>query len=210
MHSCEKLHPYLTVSGASVGVGKTTLGQRLSEQLGYKYYPEPDPYKNRYMGEPGQEYLAETQWFLDKVDILKDAMKKREYTGVVVDVPVEQDIFDYARFKLQGSELEQLIHMYETYKEAQPEILMKPSLVVFVEAWNRAILHRVHKRGRDFEQNMTEKDINKHRELNYTWIQDLKVPVVVFNTTFLDVRWNPFAQRYVVSTVQRRLNSHEG
>ena len=145
---------YIVVEGP-IGVGKTSLARRLSDQLGAALVlerPEQNPFLARFY-EDMERYALPTQlsFLFQRIAQLRVLAQPDLFSGVTVaDFLLEKDPL-FARLTLSGEELHLYQMIYDTLKPQAP----KPDLVIYLQAAPATLIERVRGRGLDFERTMT-------------------------------------------------------
>lgn len=152
-HAAEhgNLPRYVAIEGP-IGVGKTTLAQRLGETFGYPLLLEPvteNPFLDRFYRD-GRQHALPTQLFfllhrarqvsdLGSNDLLRPTM--------VADFLIEKDRL-FAELTLDERE-------FELYQQIHASLAIHPpvpDLVIYLQAPTDILLERVGRRGHEFEQ----------------------------------------------------------
>lgn len=150
---------YVVVEGP-IGVGKTSLCQRLADALGNEVLleqPEQNPFLERFYQSRKQYALPAQLFFLfqraRQIAELKQGDMFRP--GCVADFMLEKDRL-FARANLDDDEL----RLYEqVYGQLQLD-LPKPDLVVYLQAPADVLAERIRRRGNEYEQPVEQEYLN--------------------------------------------------
>lgn len=142
---------YIVVEGP-IGVGKTSLANRLSEVLGSDTLleqPAENPFLERFYQSP-KHYALPTQLFFlfqraRQIETLKQSDMFRP--SIVADFMLEKDAL-FARTNLDDDELRLYEQVYAQLKLELPV----PDLVVYLQAPSNVLAERVRRRGIDYER----------------------------------------------------------
>jgi deoxyadenosine/deoxycytidine kinase len=142
---------YIAIEGP-IGVGKTTLAQRLAESLHYPTLLEPsaeNPFLDRFYRERGRNALPTQLYFLlHRVRQLADLTHGELFgTTVVSDFLLAKDRL-FAELTLDADELVLYQQIYDKLAVAPPA----PDLVVYLQAPTSVLHERIRRRGVPAEQ----------------------------------------------------------
>lgn len=187
-----------------MGIGKTTVARLVAADLNYYLLEEGlNPFVARATENPDRwAFISEVSFLTDKYYQVKEAEKQRKKRGVVQDTPVMQDVYSYGQAKLHGPEWKLFHDVYLAY---EPQ-LMKPSLIVCLEANALVNMERIKLRGRDFEQHISPEDLQRLTELNYEWIRNSNIPVVFIQTDHLDIVNSTEAKKTMIYQIRAQLH----
>jgi deoxyadenosine/deoxycytidine kinase len=141
---------YIVIEGP-IGVGKTTLAQRVANAMGgHTLFENPDenPFLERFYHDPKHHALPAQLFFLFQRARQMDGLRQQDMFAPVTvsDFLIEKDPL-FARLNLTDDEL----HLYEqVYKHASVSA-PKPDLVIHLQAPVDVLLERVRKRSRQAE-----------------------------------------------------------
>ncbi len=178
---------YLVVEGV-IGVGKTSLTQRLAQLFEAEALYEPvteNPFLARFYQDP-ERYAFPTQIFFLVTRYRQLARQVRpllqEGRSVVADYGFLKDPI-FARLNLQGDEWDVYWQLYETLDERLPQ----PDLIVYLRAPLDQILRHIARRGREFERHIPREYLARLAQA-YDEVLDPRKrdDVLVLDTTGLD------------------------
>jgi deoxyadenosine/deoxycytidine kinase len=146
-----KLPNYIAVEGP-IGVGKTTLANKLAQTFGYSLLREPaaeNPFLDRYYRE-GKRHALSTQLFFllhraqQIADVHAEDLLER---NLIADFLIEKDDL-FARLTLDDNEYELYCQIHESLAIDAPI----PDLVIYLQAPAKVLLDRIRQRGIAFER----------------------------------------------------------
>lgn len=142
---------YIVVEGP-IGVGKTSLAQRLADEFGSSLlleHVEDNPFLERFYQNPREAALSTQLYFLlRRTKQLQEFKQTDIFSPVrVADFLIEKDRL-FAQITLNASE-------YELYEQVYSHLTIdapKPDLVVYLQAPVEVLIQRIRKRGRGYER----------------------------------------------------------
>ena len=147
---------FLAIAG-NIGVGKTELTNRLSEELGWAAYYEPviqNPYLDMF-------YENMSRWsFHLQIYFLSERFKAQVEIGkspmpFIQDRTIYEDAEIFARtLHAQGSMTEVDYRNYVELFGCMVSFLRKPDLILYLRASTEVLMQRIAKRGRGAEQSI--------------------------------------------------------
>ena len=180
-------HTRYIVTEGPIGVGKTSLTTLLAEELGARLIfeeAEENPFLTNFYQDPAR-YRFQTQMFflLSRFSQQQEMAQPDLFTRVTIsDYLFDKDrIFAY--LNLDDNELA----LYEQfYKILEPKIL-RPDLVIFLQADTDTLLRRIKQRGRSFESGISQEYIASVNEAyNQFFFRYTDTPLLVINTSDID------------------------
>jgi deoxyguanosine kinase len=143
---------YIAVEGP-IGAGKSTLSRILAEAFGARLIsedPDGNPFLAAFYKDPKRHALSTQLFFLlqrysQQQDLLQGDLFSQG--GVVSDYLFAKDRL-FASLTLSADEMALYDRIYETL---HPRVL-KPDLVVYLQARTEVLMDRIHKRGRAVEK----------------------------------------------------------
>ncbi|WP_395318654.1 deoxynucleoside kinase [Fructilactobacillus frigidiflavus] len=146
------------ITAGMIGVGKTTLTEKISNHLGTKPFYEPvgdNPVLPLYYKDPKQYGFLLQIYFLNKrFSMIKKALKD---DNNILDRSIYEDALFTKENNKEGNisdvELEVYLKLLDNMMDELKQLpKKKPDLLVYAYADFDTILARIKKRGRDYEQ----------------------------------------------------------
>lgn len=179
---------YICIEGV-LGVGKTTFAKMLAHDLSARIILEEvenNPFLEKFYKNM-KIYALQTQLFflLNRVAQLESLKQLDLFQKTIVsDYLIEKDrIFAY--ITLDENELTIYEKIYNVL--AIEKKLIKPDLVIYLQASIDVLLERIKKRGRSFEKNISKDYIfNLLQAYNHFFAHYNSTPLVIVNTDDID------------------------
>lgn len=203
--------PFIAVEGP-IGVGKTSLSNRIAEHFGYdllKEIVDENPFLNKFY-EDIDEWSFQTEMFFlcNRYKQLKDIKKnsinaKKE---VVADYHVFKNLI-FAQRTLQPSEYKK----YEQIYEILIEDMVTPNIVIYLDATVDTLMKRIAMRGREFEH-MIKRDYMEQLVADYHVFIDCfeqenpQIPVLRINGDAYDFVNNEYDLQKILQQVEELLS----
>lgn len=197
---------YIVVEGP-IGVGKTSLATRLAESFDSELIleqPLNNPFLERFYREPGSSALPTQLYFLFQRAKLIEQMRQADMFQPVgvSDFLLEKDRL-FAELTLDQEELKLYGQIYAKLSLAAP----KPDLVIYLQAPADVLLHRVYKRGIDYEQWIERRYLERLAEAYARFFHEYDdSPLLIVNAAEIDVANNErdYQQLFEeINTIQR-------
>ena len=177
---------YVAIEG-TIGVGKTSLANLLSEKLGAKLVLESfegNPFLSDFYDDPERHAFQTQLWFL-----LQRYQQQQELRQI--DMFQNLVITDYMFVKdrlfasLNLSEKE--MSLYDTVANMMEKNVIHPDLVIFLQADTDTLMKNISRRGRDFEKNLSEDYLDALNQVyNEYFFRYQDTPLVIINTNNID------------------------
>jgi len=189
---------FVVVEGA-IGVGKTTVVEALARELTARIVleeVEENPFLSRFYKDQRQ-YAFQTQlYFLlsryrQQQELLQQDLFKR---STVADYLFAKDRL-FAYLTLDEDELK----LYERLHGMLSERVIKPDLVVYLQASVDVLMDRIRGRGRQYERAISREYMEEVvRAYNYFFFHYTQSPLMVVNTSEVDLGHNPAQLRDLI------------
>ncbi|HET9751318.1 MAG TPA: deoxynucleoside kinase [Myxococcales bacterium] len=185
-HRVELRHRYIVVEGP-IGVGKTSLTRALSKRFGARTVlevVEENPFLASFY-QDRNKFAFQTQLFflLSRFKQQQELFQQDLFSQVTVSDYLFAKDRIFASITLDPNELV----LYERVYEHLGPRVMKPDLVIYLQARLEVLLSRIKKRGRDFERKF---DAEYLAELSRTYNDFFhrydETPLLIINTSDID------------------------
>jgi len=179
--------PHHVAVEGPIGVGKTTVVDRLAERLEAKKALEDwstNPFLGAfYDGRAGAAFQTELFFLLSRYRQQQELVQRQLFTQTtLVDYVFEKSRL-FAYLNLDDSELLIYDKLYSLLQESAP----RPDLVVYLQAPTEVLVKRVHARGRPEESQLSEEYLSEvNRAYNHYFFHYTATPLLVVNTEGVD------------------------
>jgi deoxyadenosine/deoxycytidine kinase len=182
---------YVAVEGP-IGVGKTTVVDRLAERLDANKVLEDwstNPFLHGfYDGKPGAAFQTELFFLLSRYRQQQELLQRQLFAqATLIDYVFEKSRL-FAYLNLDDSEL----LIYDKLFSLLAEGVAKPDLVVYLQAPTELLAKRVKARGQPEETGLSEEYLGElNRAYNHYFFHYAATPLLVVNTADVDFAKNP-------------------
>lgn len=201
-------HQFIGIAG-NIGAGKSTLTGMLAEIFNWHPFYEANA-ENPYLAD---FYEDMTRWSFHSQTFFLG--KRLEHHRQLIDHPgsVVQDRTVYEDAEIFARNLYQQGNMndrdYDAYRrlyQAVSSFLPAPDLMIYLEADVDTLMSHIHRRGRDFERNISADYLGQLNQLYTDWIEDWTAsPILCINMNGRDFQHNPDDFNYIAEQVQHAL-----
>ena len=194
---------YITVEGP-IGVGKTTLAQALAERMGARLVleqPEENPFlAGFYADRRKHAFQAQLFFLLSRFQQQQVLFQQDLFSqSTVSDYLFAKDRI-FAALTLQPAELA-LYH--QIYDLLGPRVV-RPDLVVYLQARTEVLVSRIKKRGRDYERGIETSYLDAlGKAYSDFFFHYEDTPLLVVNTSDIDVEGNPDDLEALLTVIRR-------
>lgn len=177
---------YIVVEGV-IGVGKTSLCHLLADSLQARAnleVVEENPFLARFYGDrAAHAFMTQIFFLLSRYHQQQSLAQMDLFQGrIVSDYLFAKDRI-FANINLADDEL----RLYEQVAQVLEERILRPDLVIYLQASTEVLMGRIRMRGRAFEREMEETYIQTLNEAyNYFFFHYGDTPLLVVNTNELD------------------------
>jgi deoxyguanosine kinase len=177
---------YIAVEGP-IGVGKTTVVERLAERLDANTLLESwstNPFlRPFYEGTDGAPFQLELFFLLMRYRQQQELVQRELFTQATLCDYVFEKSRLFAYLNLDDSELLIYEKLYSLLSESVP----KPDLVIYLQAPTEILMRRVRTRGRPEESRLSEEYMTEvNRAYNHYFFHYGATPLLVVNTADVD------------------------
>ena len=177
---------YLAVEGP-IGVGKTSLVKLLGKKLGAKMVLEEyenNPFLEDFYNDP-ERFSFQTQLFflMNRYRQQQDLRQVDMFHNLLItDYMFVKDRL-FASLNLDDKELS----LYDTVANLLERNVLKPDMVIYLQADTQTLMRNIAQRGRDFETNMSFEYLDALSQV-YTeyFFKYQETPLIIINTNNID------------------------
>ena len=177
---------YVAIEG-TIGVGKTSLANLLSEKLTAKLVLEAfedNPFLSDFYEDPERHAFQTQLWFLlQRYQQQQDLRQVDMFQNLVItDYMFVKDRL-FASLNLNEKEMS----LYDTVANMMERNVINPDLVIFLQADTGTLMKNISKRGREIEKNISEDYIDALNQVyNEYFFRYQDTPLVIINTNNID------------------------
>ena len=197
---------FLVIEGL-IGVGKTSLCRIMKEAWDAHLVLEPwadNPFLASFYSDQERYAFPAQMFYLANRFSQQQGLRQTELFSnlIVADYIFQKDRL-FAEQTLEGNELQ----LYKRFADLLGETLVKPDLVVFLDAPTDVIMRRIDNRGISAEQSITPEYLDSLRERYFTlWKGYSDAPVRYLDTSTINYIDNPEDRQGILGLIQGWLN----
>ena len=177
---------YLAVEGP-IGVGKTSLVKLLGKKLGAKMVLEEyenNPFLEDFYNDP-ERFAFQTQLFflMNRYRQQQDLRQVDMFHNLLItDYMFVKDRL-FASLNLDDKELS----LYDTVANLLERNVLKPDMVIYLQADTQTLMRNIARRGRDFETNMSFEYLDALGQVYAEYFfKYQETPLIIINTNNID------------------------
>jgi len=194
---------YIAIEGP-IGVGKTSLAQLLSKELGARLVLEDfedNPFLPDFYNDP-ERFGFQTQLFflLQRYRQQQDLRQVDMFQKLLItDYMFVKDRL-FASLNLGDKEM----HLYDTVASLLERNIIRPDIVIYLQADTDVLMKNIEKRGRNMEKNVTWEYIDALNQV-YTeyFFRYQDTPLVIINTNNIDFVANENDLKEVIDYIRQ-------
>jgi deoxyadenosine/deoxycytidine kinase len=199
---------FLAIAG-TIGVGKTELTSRLSEELGWLAYYEP-VIQNPYL-DPFYEDMERWSFHL-QIYFLSERFKAQVEIGrsalpFIQDRTIYEDSEIFARvLHDQGSMTKVDFDNYRALFDVMVSYLRKPDLIIYLKASAPVLMERIARRGRASEKAIRQEYLQRLSDAYDGWMSRVRgeTEVLEIDTDHVALQGDTPAFRRLIEDLKRR------
>lgn len=197
----EALPKYIAIEGP-IGVGKTTLANKIAETFNYDAFleqPSENPFLKNFYRNPSQSALATQLFFLfQRMQQIQDLKQRSLFEAVrVADFLIEKDRL-FAEVTLSNEEMDLYDKVYDHLTLDAPT----PDLVIYLQAPIDVLKDRITKRGNINEQYLTLDYLEKLNDAYSRFFLDYNAaPLLIINAADIDLEFNENDYESLVTSI---------
>ena len=199
--SQEPIPKYIAVEGP-IGVGKTTLANKIAETFNYDAFleqPAENPFLKNFYRNPSQSALATQLFFLfQRMQQIQDLKQRSLFETVrVADFLIEKDRL-FAEVTLSIEEMDLYDKVYDHITLDAPS----PDLVIYLQAPIDVLKERITKRGNINEQYLTLEYLEKLNDAYSRFFLDYNdAPLLIINAADINLESNDADYESLVTAI---------
>ena len=194
---------YIAIEGP-IGVGKTSLAQLLSKELGARLVLEDfedNPFLPDFYNDP-ERFGFQTQLFflLQRYRQQQDLRQVDMFQKLLItDYMFVKDRL-FASLNLDDKEMQ----LYDTVASLLERNIIRPDIVIYLQADTDVLMKNIEKRGRNMEKNVTWEYIDALNQV-YTeyFFRYQDTPLVIINTNNIDFVENESDLKEVIDYIRQ-------
>ena len=200
---------HIAITG-NIGAGKTTLARKLSEHYkwGVLYEAvEGNPYLADFYEDMARWSFNLQVFFLNSRFSQAQKIRSMHYQTVVQDRTIYEDAFIFAKNLADSKLMEErdyknYLMLYETMINA----IKAPDLIVYLQADLPKLRSQIQKRGRDFEQSISDEYLLNLNELYENFAHNyLDGTLLTINVNSLDFENQPEDFDFIIQQMNKAL-----
>jgi deoxyadenosine/deoxycytidine kinase len=195
------LPKYIAIEGP-IGVGKTTLANKIAETFNYDAFleqPAENPFLKNFYRNPSQSALATQLFFLfQRMQQIQDLKQRSLFETVrVADFLIEKDRL-FAEVTLSMEEMDLYDKVYDHLTLDAPT----PDLVIYLKAPIDVLKDRITKRGNINEQYLTLEYLEKLNDAYSRFFLDYNnAPLLIINAADINLESNEDDYESLITTI---------
>jgi len=197
---------YIAIEGV-IGVGKTSLGELLSERLNAKLVTEKfedNPFlKDFYLNRERYAFQVQLWFLLSRYRQQKELQQMDLFHRLLLtDYMFVKDRL-FAFVNLNDKEL----LLYEKIADLLERDIPKPDLVIYLQADTERLMKNIRQRARPFENRITMEYLEQLNQVyNQYFLQYNRSPLLIINATEIDFVHNPEDLEELIRTIRQPIS----
>lgn len=200
---------YIAIEG-NIGSGKTTLAHRLAAHYDALLVLEEfqnNPFLEKFYQEPERyAFPLELSFLADRYQQLKNILPQQDLfaKGIVSDYIFPKTKI-FAKNNLNDSEFELFARIADILRVE----LSKPDLLIFLHCPIEKLQENIHKRGREFEQNIQNEYLEDLEKSYHTFIHSEQFDTLIVDVSSVDLRVDKYFHQLLQHLEKEEINGLE-
>ncbi|HIE25538.1 MAG TPA: deoxynucleoside kinase [Anaerolineales bacterium] len=204
---------HLVVVAGNIGVGKTSLTERMGERLGWRTDFESvtnNPYLSDFYDDM-RTWSFHLQIFFLGHRAEQYIKVARDARTAILDRSIYEDAYIFARALHHLDNLSERDYLaYRRLFNLVVESLPRPDLLIYLKAPVEVLIERIHRRARDMETGITTEYLSLLDSFYDEWLGSFDLcPVLTIRTDDLDYVHQPEALEIVTERILSQLSGKE-
>lgn len=190
-----------------VGVGKSTLGELITQEFGIEFFREPvidNPLLDKFYYDKKRYSFPLQIFFLNKrFQMIGEAIK---LNNCLMDRSIYGDIIFSKMLCVDGEMTQEEYDIYEELLETMLKLVKKPKLMIYLKSSVDSAIGKIKERGRSYELEVPRaywESLNKHYEA-YFGAYNLS-DILVFDMDKLDPRDKVEDREFIFGEIRKKL-----
>ncbi len=197
---------HIAIEGV-IGVGKTSLAERLAERLHAKLILEQfeeNPFlENFYKDQKRYAFHTQVYFLLSRYRQQQDLRQTDLFSSLLITDYMFQKDRLFAYLNLEEKELA----LYNRVANMLEASITNPELVIYLQADTDRLLHNIRKRGREIEAPITRDYIEALNKMyNEFFFHYSGSPLLIINATEIDFVENPEDLEELIKTIRQPIS----
>ncbi len=196
---------FIVIEG-NIGAGKTSLAKKIANKFSAKLILEQfaeNPFLEKFYKEP-QKYAfqLEMSFLAERYQQLKTKLSKRLFTPFLISDYYFMKSLIFATKTLSGEEYKLYRNIFNIVYQSLP----KPDLYIYLHVNTEKLLKNIKKRGRTYEQEITETYLSGIQKAYFTYFQQhqKEFPLLIIDINAIDFVTNQKDYQKIISTIFKK------
>ena len=203
----------LVVVAGNIGVGKTSITERIGQKFGWNTSYEvvsTNPYLPNYYQDMKKWGFHLQVYFLGtRAQQYQEIVEKSG--SAILDRSIYEDYYIFTQALRRMNNFSETDYLtYQTIYNVVVKSLPKPDLLVYLKAPVNVLIERIKMRGRDMESSIDPNYLKLLDQLYDEWLQDFDYcPVLTIQSDKLDFVQEPKNLDIIIEKINQKLKGHD-
>jgi len=184
-------YQFITIEGC-IGAGKTTLTRKIAEDYNARLILErfeDNPFLPQFYADPERHaFPVELYFMAERFQQLKTILSESD---IFKSFTISDFLFQKSYIFAMNNLREQEAKLYRTLFDIINPNLPKPDLILYLYAPVEKLLDNIHKRGRDYEQQITPEYLNNIQQAYLEYFRyQTNARIIILDTANIDFKIN--------------------